>query len=292
MAFRAPYRHLVRLRETLTVSTAKICLTTGPEAQLHLRAICTFPARPGVAATTAPPQSRLTPLRSTAPHKVLVGAVLSRRLKHGGKKGKGGGKGRKGHSPEGDEEAESLDDIAGLSDTKGRFDKVLEGLKHDLQGLRGGKTDPAILDNIKVESYGSMSTLSSVAQASMKGPQLIVLSVYDPAMTNAVEDAVRECGMGLNPSSEGQGQVLVPIPKPTKESREAVAKMAAKHAEKSKVVLRGIRHKIQDHIKKNKDSFPEDEVHQRMKEIDKCTQEAEANANKMLEKKKAEILTV
>lgn len=51
-------------------------------------------------------------------------------------------------------------------------------------------------------------------------------------MTKAVEDAIRECGMGLNPNAEGQGQVNVPIPKPTKESREAVAKVAAKHAEK------------------------------------------------------------
>eukprot|EP00752_Nemacystus_decipiens_P004342 g3967.t1 len=149
-----------------------------------------------------------------------------------------------------------------------------------------------MLDNVKVESYGSMSTLASVAQASMKGPQLIVLTVYDPGMTRAVEDAIRECGMGLNPSSEGQGQVNVPIPKPTKESREAVAKVAAKHAEKSKVVLRGIRHKILDQIKKKKDSFPEDDVHLRLKEIDVCTKEAEASVATMLEKKKAEILTV
>lgn len=216
-----------------------------------------------------------------------------KRLKHGSKKGGKAGKGHKGAasaSPE--EEAESLDDIAGIPDTKARFDRVLEGLKHDLQGLRGGKTDPAMLDGIKVESYGSMSPLASVAQASMKGPQLIVLTLYDPEMTKAVEEAVRECGMGLNPSSEGQGQVNVPIPKPTKESREAVAKVAAKQTEKSKVVLRGIRHKIVDHIKKKKDSFPEDDVHQRLKEVDKCTQTAEASANKMLEKKKAEILTV
>ncbi|CAM9579541.1 unnamed protein product [Ectocarpus sp. 12 AP-2014] len=300
MSFRVPAcRHLAWVRKTATLRAPRKWIPmVESAASLHQHAAA---AAAGVMASH--PQHRHPPFsRPSQRHQhgrqqdVCASFVGQIRLKHGVKKGKKGGKGQKASAPsstaDGEDVAESLDDIAGIPESKARFDKVLQGLTRDFQGLRGGKTDPGMLDNVKVESYGSMTTLASVAQASMKGPQLIVLSVYDPGMTKAVEDAIRECGMGLNPNSEGQGQVHVPIPKPTKESREAVAKVAAKHAEKSKVVVRGIRHKILDQIKKKKDSFPEDDVHMRIKEIDKCTKDAEADIAGMLEKKKVEILTV
>ncbi|CAM9241359.1 unnamed protein product [Scytosiphon promiscuus] len=289
MAFRFPCRHLVRVCKPSAASVSKKWLPAGSVASLHHPAA----GMSGLAHQQEQQPSSFHRGQHQAQQQGLAFSPWAgqKRLKHAAKKGKKGGKGQKASADAGDG-AESLDDIAGIPESKARFDKVLQGLKHDFQGLRGGKTDPGMLDNVKVESYGSMTTLASVAQASMKGPQLIVLTVYDPGMTQAVEDAIRECGMNLNPSSEGQGQVNVPIPKATKESREAVAKVAAKHAEKSKVVMRGIRHKILEQIKKKKDVFPEDDVHLRLKEIDKCTKDAEAAVASMLEKKKAEILTV
>ncbi|CAM9191338.1 unnamed protein product [Choristocarpus tenellus] len=113
-----------------------------------------------------------------------------------------------------------------------------QALKHDFQGLRGGKADPGMLDHLKVDMYGSSSNLSEAAQVSMKGPQLMVLTVYDPGMTEAVAEAVRYCDMGLNPSVDGETLVTVPIPKTTKESRDAVVKVAAKHTEKVRVLDR------------------------------------------------------
>ncbi|CAM9405580.1 unnamed protein product [Discosporangium mesarthrocarpum] len=144
---------------------------------------------------------------------------------------------------------------------------VYQGLKNEFQGIRGGKADPAMLDHVQVDMYGTMSNLSEVAQVSMKGPQLMMLTMYDPGMTEVVAAAVRDCDMGLNPSVDGQNQVSVPIPKTSKESRDALVKIAAKHAEKTKVVLRGIRHKVSDKVKKKKDLFSLDDVHVRLKEV-------------------------
>jgi Ribosome recycling factor len=97
----------------------------------------------------------------------------------------------------------TVDDLVPLPQLKERLNRVLEGLKKDLAVLRGGRVDPGMFDHLTVHSYGQEGPLSSVAQVSVKGPQLLVLTCYDPASAPAVLEAVRDSGMNLNPQIDG-----------------------------------------------------------------------------------------
>eukprot|EP00953_Heterococcus_sp_UTEX-ZZ885_P003830 2579-Heterococcus_DN1.PRE.1 len=127
----------------------------------------------------------------------------------------------------------TVDDLVPLPQLKERLNRVLEGLKKDLAVLRGGRVDPGTFDHLTVHSYGQEGPLSSVAQVSVKGPQLLVLTCYDPASAPAVLEAVRDSGMNLNPQIDGN-TIRVPIPKASQETRENMGKVASKAAEKAK----------------------------------------------------------
>ncbi|KAG5188456.1 ribosome recycling factor domain-containing protein [Tribonema minus] len=260
--------------------------------------------------------------------------LLVRRFKHGslGKKGKKAGKTSRAElynarpaaaaesiplddessvsdaEPEESEEEEpadqdyaTVDDCAPLDALSARLDRVLEGLKKDLAVLRGGRVDPAMFDHLTVHSYGQEGPLSSVAQVSAKGPQLLVLTCYDPATAPAVVVAVRDSGMNLNPQLDGNKggaqrreactPVLVPIPKMSHETRESLVKVANKATEKAKVHMRGIRHKVLERLKKHKANFSEDDVHRRHKEIDTKIAAMEAKCAAALDAKKKDILS-
>ena len=182
-----------------------------------------------------------------------------------------------------------LDEVASLHNTRERYERVVGGLDKDFSRLRGGRPSPSMFDHIEGNAYGQNVPLSSVAQATMKGANQVVLASYDPGLAATIAKAIRDAGMSLNPQVE-KAKVIVVVPKPSKEAREKVAKIASKQAEKAKVHLRGIRHKVMDSLKEHKDSFSEDDVHRRSKEIDTLTHEYEAKLSKALEKKKKDVM--
>lgn len=117
------------------------------------------------------------------------------------------------------------------------MEKAIEHLKTELSGVRPGRASPGMLDHLTVVAYGDKMPIRAVGTVSVKDPQMLGVSVFDPETAEAVAKAIRDCPLALNPSVEGS-EVLVPIPRPTQEGLAGMAKMVAKEAEKCKVGLR------------------------------------------------------
>lgn len=125
-------------------------------------------------------------------------------------------------------------------DLQRRMDAAMETLKKEFAGLRTGRATPALLEPIRVEAYGTVQPLNQVANISIAGPGLLSVQVWDKSVTKAVEVAIRDSGLGLNPQAEGQ-VIRVPLPPLTQERRNELAKTAAKYAEASRVAVRNVR---------------------------------------------------
>ena len=142
------------------------------------------------------------------------------------------------------------------SDAKTRMDKTLETLKADFSGLRAGRAHASLLDGIMVEAYGSMTPLSQVGTISVPGARTLSVSFWDRSMAKAVEKAIRESDLGLNPASDGQ-LIRIPIPPLSEERRKELVKVAGKYTEAAKVAVRNIRRDALDGIKKLKKELAE-----------------------------------
>ena len=121
-----------------------------------------------------------------------------------------------------------------------RMDGAVELLKKEFSGLRTGRASPALLEPIRVEAYGNNQPLNQVANVSVAGPGLLSVQVWDKSVIKAVEIAIRDSGLGLNPQAEGQ-VIRVPLPPLTQERRTELVKTAQKYAEAAKVAVRGVR---------------------------------------------------
>lgn len=136
-----------------------------------------------------------------------------------------------------------------ISDIKRRMDGALEAFKKELSGLRTGRASASLLEPVTVEAYGSKMHLKEVATVSVPEPRLITVQVWDRSMLKAVEKAIRDSGLGLNPQAEGQ-TIRVPIPDLTQERRNELAKVAHKYAEQARVAVRNVRRDGMDMLKK------------------------------------------
>lgn len=130
-----------------------------------------------------------------------------------------------------------------------RMDGALEALRKELAGLRTGRASTSLLEPITVEAYGSRMPLNQVANVSVPEPRMITVQVWDRAMVKAVDKAIRDSGLGLNPQTEGQ-TVRVPIPDLNQERRQELTRVAAKYAEQARVAVRNVRRDGMDTLKK------------------------------------------
>ncbi len=128
-----------------------------------------------------------------------------------------------------------------LKDAEAKMGRSLEHLEHELQTIRTGRANPALLDRVQVPYYGTPTPLNQLAQISSPEARLLVVQVYDRGQLGATEKAIRESGLGLNPASDGQ-VIRVPIPPLTEERRREYVKMAKQRAEEARVAVRNIRH--------------------------------------------------
>ncbi|WP_042694938.1 ribosome recycling factor [Azospirillum sp. B506] len=126
---------------------------------------------------------------------------------------------------------------------------ALDSFRKELGGLRTGRASSNLLEPVMVEAYGSRMHLREVATVSVPEPRLISVQVWDRGMTKAVEKAIRDSGLGLNPQAEGQ-VIRVPLPDLTQERRAELAKVAHKYAEQARVAVRNIRRDGMDGLKK------------------------------------------
>ena len=179
------------------------------------------------------------------------------------------------------------------NDTKSRMDKTLEALKSDFGTLRAGRAHVSLLDGIMVDAYGSMTPLSQVGTISVPDARTLSISIWDKSLTKAVDKALRESDLGLNPASDGQ-LIRIPIPPLSEERRKELVKIASKYTEQNKIAVRNIRRDGLDAVKKlKKDNLiSEDEEKKFENEIQKLTDEAIKKIDEAFANKEKDILQV
>ena len=179
------------------------------------------------------------------------------------------------------------------NDARTRMEKSFESLKADFSGLRAGRAHASLLDGILVEAYGSQSPLSQVGTVSVPDARTLSVSVWDKSLAKAVEKAIRESDLGLNPVSDGQ-LIRIPIPPLSEERRKELVKVAGKYAEQGKVAVRNVRRDALDGIKKLKkdNEISEDEEKKYENEIQKLTDETIKKIDDELARKEKDIMQV
>ena len=173
------------------------------------------------------------------------------------------------------------------------MDKTLDALKNDFGGLRAGRAHVSLLDGIMVEAYGSMTPLSQLGTVSTPDARTISVSVWDRGLAKAVEKAIMESELGLNPASDGQ-LIRVPVPPLSEERRKELTKIASKYAENNKVAIRNLRREALDEVKKLKkdNAISEDDEKRYENEIQKLTDDSIKKIEEMLSQKEKDILQV
>ena len=174
-----------------------------------------------------------------------------------------------------------------------RMDGALETLKKEFSGLRTGRASPSLLEPIRVEAYGNNQPLSQVGNVSVAGPSMLQVQVWDRSVVKAVEIAIRDSGLGLNPQSEGQ-TIRVILPPLTEQRRNELAKTAAKYSEGAKVAIRGVRRDGMEQIQawKKKSEIGEDDAKRWSDEVQKLTDDYVKKIDAALAEKEKDIKTV
>lgn len=180
-----------------------------------------------------------------------------------------------------------------LADVKRRMQGALQSFKGDLASLRSGRASANMLDPIQVEAYGARQPLAQLATVSVPEARLLSVQVWDRSMVNAVEKAIRESDLGLNPQTEGQ-VLRIRIPELNEQRRKEMVKVAHKYAEESKIAVRHVRRDAIDIIKKvEKDgAFTKDDVTRQSEQVQKVTDQHIAEIDQALAAKEKEILQV
>ena len=186
-----------------------------------------------------------------------------------------------------------MDKITVRKELQVKMDNSLKVLDHELKGLRTGRASVNLLDPVMVEAYGSRMPLSQVASLSTPDAKTIAVQVWDKSMVKAVEKAIVDSNLGVNPISDGQ-LVRVAIPPLNEERRKELVKFAHKYGENTKVALRNIRRDGNEDLKKlEKDSvITKDEHHNLSEEIQKLTDEYSGKVDQQVKQKEQEILTI
>lgn len=186
-----------------------------------------------------------------------------------------------------------MPDDALLKDIRRRMDGALEALRKEFGGLRTGRASASLLEPVTVEAYGSAVPLNQVANINVPEPRLITVNVWDRGMVKAVDKAIREAGLGLNPQAEGQ-TIRVPIPDLNEERRRELTKVAAKYAEAARVAVRNVRRDgIEALRKQEKDGdISQDEQKKLERDIQHLTDDHIKKVDETLAQKDKEILQV
>ena len=184
-----------------------------------------------------------------------------------------------------------IDDI--LLETEDKMDKAVQFLHHELSGLRTGKANPALVENITVDYYGTPTRLRDIANISTPEPRLIVINPFDPSSLGVIEKAITAANIGITPMNDGR-LIRVPIPELSEERRKDMVKMAGRITEEQRVSVRNIRRDANDQIKslqKNGD-ITEDDRDTSLDEVQKSTDEHIKKMDAMLAAKEKDIMEV
>ena len=174
-----------------------------------------------------------------------------------------------------------------------RMDGAVKSLQGEFGGLRTGRANTALLDGITVNAYGSDVPLNQVGAVSVPEPRMLTVSVWDKTQVSAVEKALRQSSLGLNPVVDGT-TLRIPMPPLTEERRRDLVKVAGTYSENAKVAVRNVRRDAMDSLKKLEKSkeISEDESRAHAADVQKATDEVIKNIDDQLSKKSEEIMQV
>ncbi len=180
-----------------------------------------------------------------------------------------------------------------LKDLSRRMDGAIEVLRKEFGGLRTGRASTGLLDPVTVSAYGGTVPLAQVASVNVPEPRMITVQVWDRGVVKAVDKAIREAGLGLNPQTEGQ-TIRVPIPELNQERRKELTRVAAKYAEDARVAVRKVRqHGIEALRKLEKDGeISQDEQRKVQNDVQHLTDDHIRRIDETLAQKDKEILQV
>ena len=174
-----------------------------------------------------------------------------------------------------------------------RMDGAINSFNGDLLGLRTGRASTNMVDGILVDAYGQKMPIDQVGSISVPEARMISIQVWDKGLVIAVEKAIHESGLGLNPQTDGE-LIRIPIPELNEERREELSKIAGKYAEQSRVAIRNVRRDGMDEIKKiEKDgTVGKDRAVDLSNEVQELTDDYIKKIDEMLSQKENEIRQV
>jgi ribosome recycling factor len=180
-----------------------------------------------------------------------------------------------------------------LSEIERRMRGAVGVLKQEFSGLRTGRASASLLDPIMVMAYGNPMPLNQVATVNVPEPRMITVQVWDKSQVNAVDKAIRESDLGLNPVVEGQ-LLRLPIPELNEERRHEIAKVAHKYAEQARVAVRNVRRDGMEHLKRaeKEGEMGKDEHHSLSTKVQELTDKIIKEIDEALANKEAEIMQV
>jgi ribosome recycling factor len=177
-----------------------------------------------------------------------------------------------------------------VKECRTHMDKAIESSKREFGSIRSGKASPSMLDTVRVEMYGSQMALNQVASVSAPEPRIILVTPFDKGQVKAVEKAIRESDLGLDPAVQG-GVIRVPLPQMNEQRRKDLAKVLHKLAEEGRIAVRHARTTARDHLKKV-NGVSEDDVKHAEKDLQKIHDDYIHKIDDLLKHKEAEIMEV
>ncbi len=180
-----------------------------------------------------------------------------------------------------------------LLDAEERMDKAVTVAKDDFGGIRTGRATPQMFAKIVVDYYGAMTPIIQLASLTVPEPRMAVIGPYDKSSLGAIERAIRDSDLGVNPSNDGQ-VIRVNFPQLTEERRKEFIKVARTKAEDARISIRNIRRKAKEELDRlvKDGEVGEDEVTRAEKELEKTTGQYVATVDELLKHKEAELLEV
>jgi ribosome recycling factor len=182
----------------------------------------------------------------------------------------------------------SIPDI--VKDCRAQMEKGIEAVKREFLSVRSGKASPNMLDTVKVEMYGSLMSFNQVANVSAPEPRVLLVTPFDKGQIRAIEKAIRESGLGFDPSIQG-AIIRVPLPAMNEQRRKELAKLVHKYAEDGHIAVRHARTHAREALKKL-DGTSEDDVKHAEKELQKAHDEFIGKVDALMKAKEAEIMEV
>ena len=170
------------------------------------------------------------------------------------------------------------------------MDKALDASKRELSSIRTGKATVNLLDTVRVDAYGQTMPLNQVAMVAAPEPRLLTVQPFDKSLTQAIEKAIRDAGLGLNPATQGN-LIRVPLPALSEERRKELVKVVHKFAEEGRIAVRHARTETLTKIKKL-EKVSEDDKSRAEKDVQKLTDEHIKQIDGLIHSKEAEIMEV